>query len=315
MALLELKQLQINFGKAQAVARVDLDLHEKEMLAIVGESGSGKSLTALSLLNLIRRAEVKRDLFRFLGRDLRNLSEREWCQIRGREIGMIFQEPMTSLNPLMPIGEQIAESIRLHLAKSFKEAKHMAIEMLERVRIPAASQRYDEYPHQMSGGMRQRVMIAVALACRPKILIADEPTTALDVTIQAQIMKLLETLRQELGMAVLLISHDLALVGELSDRVMIMYGGRMIEVLPSSRLLSHAQHPYTRALLQSAPRHAPKGSRLLVIPGQVPALGEFPSGCRFRDRCQWARDACSGVEPILQAIDEEHQWACVGVPT
>ncbi len=285
-----------------------------ETLAIVGESGSGKSLTALALMQLLpRAARVTSGRIVFDDRDLLGLDAREMRQLRGRDIAMIFQEPMTSLNPVMSIGRQIGEVLKVHEKLSGRAARERAIELLKLVRIPAAEKRVDDYPHQLSGGMRQRVMIAMAVACRPKLLIADEPTTALDVTIQAQVLDLLDTLRRELQMAVVLITHDLGVVAQWADKVVVMYAGRKVEQALPGDLFNDPLHPYTRGLLSASPRLKNDlhylGGRLTEIPGSiVSAAGE--AGCPFRPRCRQARASCGHQVPPLIAQTPERLVAC-----
>jgi oligopeptide/dipeptide ABC transporter ATP-binding protein len=314
--LLQIQDLKTHFftddGVVRAVDGVSYELGERETLAVVGESGSGKSVTALSILRLIAdppgRIVGGRILFK--GRDLATFSGPEIRKIRGKEISMIFQEPMTSLNPVYSCGEQIMEALVLHERIDRKAARVRAIEMLKLVGIPLPEQRVDEYPHQMSGGMRQRVMIAMALACHPAILIADEPTTALDVTIQAQILELLKRLQAELGMAVLLITHDLGVVAETADRVAVMYAGQVVEYCDVDAAFHRTLHPYTAGLLASLPRLGDKRATLRVIPGNVPNPARFPPGCRFHPRCPVAQDRCRSQEPPVLTFDGTHQSRC-----
>ncbi len=308
--LLEIQDLQTHFvtdaGTVRAVERVSLKVRKGETLGIVGESGCGKSVTALSVLRLIPNPPGKIVGGRILleGRNLLDLPENEMRKVRGGSISMIFQEPMTSLNPVFTVGDQIAEGIRLHQGLSKREAWSKAIEMLRIVRIPDAERRVKEYPHQMSGGMRQRVMIAMALSCNPHLLIADEPTTALDVTIQAQILDLLNQLKSELGMAVMLITHDLGVVADTAARVVVMYAGRVVEEAPVMELFKNPLHPYTQGLLNSMPRieKAERRPRLQAIPGMVPDLLDLPQGCKFQARCAKVFEACRGAEPELKAV-------------
>jgi len=293
-------------GTARAVDGVSFDLYPGETLGLVGESGCGKTVTSLSVLRLIPEppGHIRPGSFiEFAGRNLLTLAPRELRAIRGNQIAMIFQEPMTSLNPVFTVGDQIAESAIVHQLLSRRAARTRAIEMLKLVGIPDPAQRVDHYPHQMSGGMRQRVMIAMALVCHPKVLIADEPTTALDVTIQAQILELLERLQAELGMAVMLITHDLGVVAGSADRVVVMYAGQVVEQAPTPELFARPLHPYTEGLLASVPRlDAPPArarGRLQGIPGQVPAASDWPGGCRFHPRCPYAWDRCRAEEPPL----------------
>ncbi|NVJ02317.1 ABC transporter ATP-binding protein, partial [Myxococcus sp. AM009] len=285
---------------------------------VVGESGCGKSLTALSLLRLAPEPPVRvvGGEVRFQGRDLLTLPETELRRVRGRHAAMIFQEPMTSLNPVFTVGEQIGEGARLHLGASRAQARDKAVEMLRQVGIPAPAERVDAYPHQLSGGMRQRVMMAMALACDPALLIADEPTTALDVTIQAQILDLLARLQAERGMAVLLITHDLGVVAESCDAVVVMYAGRVVERAPVRALFAWPAHPYTAGLLRSLPSRRDVGgapasrARLRAIPGRVPPLRQLPAGCAFRERCERALDVCAHVKPALTSPREGQWTAC-----
>jgi oligopeptide/dipeptide ABC transporter ATP-binding protein len=314
--LLRVEDLRTHFltdeGVVRAVDGVSFEIHPGETLAVVGESGSGKSVTALSILRLVTSppGRIVGGRILFKGRDLLELSSREMRAIRGKEISMIFQEPMTSLNPVYTCGEQIIEALVLHENIDRREARERAIEMLRVVGIPLPGQRVDEYPHQMSGGMRQRVMIAMALACRPAILIADEPTTALDVTIQAQILELLNRLRGELGMAVLLITHDLGVVAETADRVAVMYAGQVVEYCDVRSAFRRTLHPYTGGLLASLPRLGVKRDTLRVIPGNVPNPAHFSSGCRFHPRCPVVEDRCRDREPPILTFDGTHLSRC-----
>ena len=304
-ALLQVRNLRTSFhtldGVARAVDDVSWEIDEGETVGLVGESGCGKSVTALSILRLVSppgRIEGGEILFR--GRDLLRCSKREMRRVRGAEIAMIFQEPMTSLNPIFTVGDQIMEAIRLHQRKSFTEARTLAIEMLGRVGIPSPERRVDEYPHQMSGGMKQRVMIAMALVCRPALLIADEPTTALDVTIQAQILDLLAELRRQFHMAILLITHNLGVVAGMARRVAVMYAGKVVEYSSVDQLFEQPKHPYTMCLFKSIPRlDGPLLERLDTIEGQVPNPTRWPSGCRFHPRCPYAIERCVQQEPPL----------------
>jgi oligopeptide/dipeptide ABC transporter ATP-binding protein len=300
-------------GTARAVDGVSFDLYPGETLGIVGESGSGKTVTSLSILRLVPEPPghiLPGSLIEFEGRNLLVLSPPDLRAIRGNQIAMIFQEPMTSLNPVFTIGDQIAEAAIIHQQLSRGAARARAIEMLKIVGIPDPEERVDHYPHQLSGGMRQRVMIAMALICHPRVLIADEPTTALDVTIQAQILELLDRLQRELGMAVLLITHDLGVVAGHADRVIVMYAGRVVETAATTALFDRPTHPYTEGLLAAVPRIDAPRSRLHAIPGQVPAATAWPSGCRFRPRCPYAWDKCLEEPPLLDAGDPEHTARC-----
>jgi len=301
-------------GMIRAVDGVDFTLEAGRTLGIVGESGSGKSVSALSIMRLVEKpGEIQEgSSVVFEGRELTTMSERDLERIRGAAISMVFQEPMTSLNPVYSIGDQIAESVRIHRDASAKEAKARALEMLELVGIPEASRRLGDYPHQLSGGMRQRVMIAMALACDPKLIIADEPTTALDVTIQAQILDLLADLRERLGMSILLITHDLGVVAEMCDDVVVMYAGRVVERGPVGDVFTSPQHPYTEALLQSIPMLGmTQAEPLRVIRGTVPSPLDWPEGCRFRPRCDYAFDKCVELPPLLPVPPQESAcWLC-----
>lgn len=312
-SLLKVENLTIAFPRATPVRDLSFEVDEGETLAIVGESGSGKSLTALALMQLLPRSAVPTGRILFEGSDLVRLDRKDMRQRRGRDIAMIFQEPMTSLNPVMTIGRQIAEVLEVHERMSARQARQRAIELLKLMRIPAAEKRVDEYPHQLSGGMRQRVMIAIAVACKPKLLIADEPTTALDVTIQAQVLDLLDALRRELRMAVVLITHDLGVVSQWADKVVVMYAGRKVEQALPDDLFNAPLHPYTRGLLAASPRlkndfHYRDGA-LTEIPGSiVSAAGE--TGCPFRPRCPQARAACAHQVPPLTVPAPDRLVAC-----
>ena len=313
--LLSVKNLSTEFpvkkGIVKAVEDVSFDVDAGEILAIVGESGSGKSVTSLSVMGLLAEpGHVAGSSMEFEGKDLVHLSERDYRALRGNDMAMIFQEPMTSLNPVYRVGKQIVEAIRTHENVSKKEARERAIDMLRKVGIPSPEKRIDDYPHQMSGGMRQRVMIAMALSCNPKLLIADEPTTALDVTIQAQILDLLRRLRDDTGMAVLLITHDLGVVSETADRVVVMYCGQVVEEAEVRTLFDHPMHPYTLGLLKSIPRLEDDDSkRLYMIKGMVPNPLEMPPGCHFSDRCDSCMDICREKIPNLVDIDG-HKVRC-----
>ncbi|HEY3220241.1 MAG TPA: ABC transporter ATP-binding protein [Gemmatimonadales bacterium] len=289
-------------GTARAVDDVSFDLYPGETLGIVGESGCGKTVTSLSILRLVPEPPghvLPGSLIEFEGRNLLTLPAPELRAVRGNQIAMIFQEPMTSLNPVFTVGDQIAEAAIIHQHLSRAAARARAIEMLRLVGIPDPDERVDHYPHQLSGGMRQRVMIAMALVCHPKVLIADEPTTALDVTIQAQILELLDRLQHELGMAVLLITHDLGVVAGHADRVVVMYAGRVVETAQTEELFEHPTHPYTEGLLAAVPRIDTPRAHLHAIPGQVPAATAWPPGCRFHPRCPYAWEKCAAEEPPL----------------
>lgn len=320
MALLEVNSLHISFatsrGLLPAVHGISFAVRTGETVAIVGESGSGKSITALSLLRLLKEPETQiRGEIRFKGSDLLKASPSELRAVRGDEISMIFQEPMSSLNPVMTVGRQIAESVSLHKKISGADAKAHALRMLIQVGIPAPDQRMKEYPHQLSGGMRQRVMTAMALACEPALLIADEPTTALDVTVQAQILDLMRELKSRLGSAIILITHDMGVVAELAQRVMIMYAGRIVEEASTEDIFARPSHPYTIGLLGAIPRLGSSfgpdaGKPLTEIPGVVPGLREASSGCAFAARCHYASPVCFEATPVLQAVGPDHAVAC-----
>jgi peptide/nickel transport system ATP-binding protein len=318
--LLQIKGLQTYFstddGTIRAVDGVDIDISAGETVGVVGESGCGKTVTARSVMKLIDmppgRFAGGQILWR--GRDIVPLSVEEMDLIRAREIGMIFQEPMTSLNPVYTVGDQIAETVREHEGLSRKAAKDRAVAMLELVQIPNAKKRVDDYPHQFSGGMRQRVMIAMALSCNPKLLIADEPTTALDVTIQAQILELMLEMKQRLGMAIMLITHAMGVVAETCQRVVVMYAGKVVEEAPVKELFGNPRHPYTRGLIRSIPRIDRSGGghkRLEAIAGTVPSMLALPKGCRFAPRCPFAHDACLVAIPPLREVAPGHKVACV----
>jgi oligopeptide/dipeptide ABC transporter ATP-binding protein len=316
--LLQIDKLETQFfteaGVVRAVDGVTLSVHKGETLGIVGESGCGKSVTALSVLRLIPDppGKIVGGTIVLNGQNLLKLPENEMRKVRGAQISMIFQEPMTSLNPVFTVGDQIAEGIRLHQGLSKRESWNKAIEMLRLVRIPDAERRVKEYPHQMSGGMRQRVMIAMALSCNPQLLIADEPTTALDVTIQAQILDLLNKLKAELGMAVMLITHDLGVVADTAARVVVMYAGRVVEEAPVLELFTNPKHPYTQGLLTSIPRleKTERRARLQAIPGVVPDLLDLPKGCKFQARCGKVFEPCRGDEPQLKSVSSDHCVRC-----
>ena len=319
MALLEVENLQTHFATADGVNRavdgLTFSVEAGETVAIVGESGCGKSVTSMSILRLIPEPPGKiAGSIRFNGRDLLKLSDREMRAIRGNEISMIFQEPMTSLNPVLSIGQQIGEALRLHQGLSKKDAEARAVEMLKLVGIPAPDKRVKEYPHQLSGGMRQRVMIAIALACNPKLLIADEPTTALDVTIQAQILDLMRDLKHRVGAAIVLITHDLGVVAEVAERVIVMYAGRKVEEAPVVELFKNPKHPYTKGLLGAVPKLGSsltgESTRLAEIPGLVPSLKKRIQGCVFASRCPQQTELCLEIAPALEEKAPRHQAAC-----
>src|SRR5438093_9648742 len=299
-------------GEVNAVDGVDLRLERGRTLGIVGESGCGKSVTALSIMGLVPQppGRIAAGEILFEGEDLLKLPPERLRDLRGDKLSMIFQEPMTSLNPVFPVGDQIAEAILRHRGVTAREARAQTIEMLHRVRIPSPEQRADDYPHQLSGGMRQRVMIAMALACNPELLIADEPTTALDVTIQAQIMELLASLQKRLGLAILLITHDLGVVAEFCERIIVMYTGRIVEEAPVRELFANPAHPYTRGLLKSLPSVAGTEKRLPTIKGMVPPLTALPPGCKFNPRCPDVMTICLGNEPARMIVGEGHDARC-----
>ncbi|MET3698544.1 peptide/nickel transport system ATP-binding protein/oligopeptide transport system ATP-binding protein [Bacillus oleivorans] len=296
---------------AKAVDGVNFAITPGETLALVGESGSGKSITSLSIMQLINRpGKIEGGKIIFGGKDLVGLSDKQMSKIRGKDIAMIFQEPMTALNPVFTIGNQIVETLKRHKKLSKKEANIKAIELLKMVGFPRAEETMKEYPHQLSGGMRQRAMIAIAISCDPKLLIADEPTTALDVTIQAQILDLLDEMKKKFNMAVLLITHDLGVVAEYADRVMVMYGGQIVEDTTVERLFTNPKHPYTNGLLESLPSLDKEVDRLGAIKGMVPPAYNFPAGCRFADRCPKAMDQCKDSNPELLPVKPGHDVRC-----
>jgi oligopeptide/dipeptide ABC transporter ATP-binding protein len=318
MALLEVRDLRTSFfvegGEARAVDGVSFGIEPGRVLGLVGESGCGKSVTALSLMRLVPPpGRIVGGEVLFDGRDLLRLDERAMRDIRGAGLAMIFQEPMTSLDPVFTVGGQIAEAIRLHRPVSRAEASERAVALLDEVGIPDAPRRARDYPHRLSGGMRQRVMIAIAISCEPRVLIADEPTTALDVTIQAEILELLGTLRERRGMALLLITHDLGVVAEQADEIAIMYAGRIVEHGSVLDVFDHPLHPYTRALFRSVPGIHGRRERLEAIPGQVPDLLRLPGGCSFRDRCPMAIADCARAVPALDEKAPGHRAACIRV--
>ncbi len=313
--LLEIADLSVHFdtddGPVHAVDRLSLTLAPRQVLGVVGESGCGKSVTALSILGLLPPTASVTGRISFEGVDLLRAERSHLRRVRGRRISFVFQEPMTSLNPVLRIGRQIEEVVREHLDVSRRSARERVIELLDLVHIPDPRRRVDEYPHQLSGGMRQRVMIAMALACDPKILIADEPTTALDVTIQAGILDLLRELRERLGTAIVLITHNLGVVADLADRVVVMYAGRKAEEAPVDELFAHPQHPYTIGLLGAIPRAgSAHNGRLQEIPGRVPSLAELPGHCAFADRCPRADELSWSEVPQLQEVRPDHFVAC-----
>ena len=320
MALLEIRGLKTHFktddGWLHAVDGVDLSIEAGQTVCVVGESGCGKSVTAKTVMKLIDMppGRIVAGQVLWQGRDLVPTTPEEMQRIRAKQIAMIFQEPMTSLNPVYTVGEQIAESVRLHEGLGRKAAMERAVEMLRLVNIPTPERRVDDYPHQFSGGMRQRVMIAIALACNPKLLIADEPTTALDVTIQAQILELIADLKERFGMAVMLITHAMGVVAEVAQKVVVMYAGKVVEEAPVAELFGNPKHPYTQGLIRSIPRidtAATHKVRLEAIPGTVPKLIEPAEGCRFAGRCRHASPACSAATPPLREVSPGHKVACI----
>ncbi|HEV2188264.1 MAG TPA: ABC transporter ATP-binding protein [Stellaceae bacterium] len=319
-ALLDIRGLKTHFktddGIIRAVDGVDMTIGRGETLSVVGESGCGKTVTAMTVLKLIAMppGEIVEGSILWKGRDLVPLGPDEMRHIRSREIAIVFQEPMTSLNPVYTVGEQIAEVIRLHQGLDRRDAIDKAIEMLRLVHVPAPERRAHDYPHHLSGGMRQRVMIAMALACSPELLIADEPTTALDVTIQAQILDLLDEMKSRFGMAIMLITHAMGVVAEVAQRVAVMYAGRVVEEAPVEELFAHPLHPYTQGLIRSIPRlerGAARKRRLDAIPGTVPSLLTPPPGCRFAPRCDFATPSCTAAVPQLRDVEGGHKVACI----
>ncbi|MDA8169164.1 MAG: ABC transporter ATP-binding protein [Nitrospiraceae bacterium] len=315
MPLLEAGGLSISFkgrgGPVKVVNNLSFTIGEGSFFGLAGESGSGKSLTALSLLGILPAGASAGGSIRFRGRELIGLSQEEMRSIRGREISMVFQEPMTSLNPVLKIGYQIREALQAHLRISRKEADSRVIELLSSVRIPAPEHRVNDYPHQLSGGMRQRVMIAMAIACGPSLLVADEPTTALDVTIQAQILELINTLKEERNMSVLLITHDLGTIAEHAEQVGVMYAGRLVEVSPVKEIFEGPKHPYTIGLLESIPLKGRRGTPLKPIPGSVPPPWDLPAGCKFSTRCPYVIPGCERQEPELRQVAPGHFARCI----
>ncbi|MBI5182480.1 MAG: ABC transporter ATP-binding protein [Nitrospirae bacterium] len=316
-ALLEVKDLKTYFylpeGIIKAVDGINISVRRSSVLGIVGESGCGKSMTALSILNLVPHppGKIVSGEIIFEGQDILRWKESGMRTIRGAKVSMIFQEPMTALNPVFTIGEQIAETLRVHKGMGRREAMDKAVELLDLVRIPSARERIKDYPHQLSGGMRQRVMIAMAISCNPSLIIADEPTTALDVTVQAQVLELLMQLMSRIGMSMILITHDLGVIAEIADDVAVMYAGRIVEYTKKESLFIAPTHPYTEGLLSSIPRfNGKKGRRLKAIAGVVPMLLDLPEGCKFFPRCGFAIDRCEKEEPPLKAIKQGHLVRC-----
>ncbi len=313
MSLLKVKGLDISFGSinnpTKVVSCLNFEIKEAEVFGLVGESGCGKSLTALSIMGILPRNAFAEGEIVFKGKNLLTVDHESMRRLRGKEISMVFQEPMTSLNPVLTIGYQVAEVLLTHMNLSKRDAMAAAVELLRAVKIPSPEIRIKEYPHQMSGGMRQRVMIAMAIACRPSLLIADEPTTALDVTIQAQILDLLRSLRQERNMAMLLITHDLGIIAENAERAAVMYAGRIVEISHVSNLLKTPKHPYTMGLLESLPKT--KGIPLKPIAGSVPKPDELPPGCKFSNRCPYMTTGCQKEEPVLREIAQGQFVRCI----
>lgn len=316
---LDIQNLKVSFstpkGKLIAVNGISFHLNQGETLALVGESGCGKTVSALSILRLLPEppAEISSGKILFAGQNLLSLNAKALQDLRGRSISMIFQDPMTSLNPVLTIGEQMAETLLRHTTMNRQEALQKSANLLSRVELPSPKEKLKHYPHQLSGGMRQRVMIGMALACSPKVLIADEPTTALDVLIQAQILELLEDLKKETGMSILIITHDLGVVAEIAQRVLVMYAGEIVESGPARALLDNPLHPYTKGLIASVPKLGALSktrSRLEEIPGNVPSLDQRPSGCAFHPRCAWAIEKCKTQKPQLREAEAERQWSC-----
>lgn len=314
--ILEVKNLDVHFfteeGKLPAIDNLGLSIRAGETLGVVGESGCGKSITALSIMRLISSpGKITNGEILFKGQDLIKLSDNEMRKVRGNNIAMIFQEPMTSLNPVITVGKQIIEAIRTHNKDiSKKEARKRAIEMLNLVKIPLPEKRIDEYPHQLSGGMRQRVMIAIALSCNPDLLICDEPTTALDVTIQAQILTLINQLKKRMNSSVIMITHDMGVISQMADNVVVMYAGQVVEYTSTKELFSNQLHPYTTGLINSIPKLNEEQEELEVIDGMVPLLSELPKGCLFNTRCKYAKDICKEKRPNLIEFKENHKVRC-----
>uniref|UniRef100_A0A7C4VSU8 ABC transporter ATP-binding protein n=1 Tax=Fervidobacterium thailandense TaxID=1008305 RepID=A0A7C4VSU8_9BACT len=315
LKLLEIRNLKVYFnteeGIVKALEDVNLEIDKGEILGLVGETGCGKSVTVLTVLRLLSNASTISGQVLFEGQDLLKLSEKEMLKIRGKEITMIFQEPMTSLNPVFTVGQQLMDVIQLHMNLDKKRALERAIEVLKLVKLPDPDYIVNKYPHELSGGMRQRVMIAMAISCEPKLIIADEPTTALDVTIQAQILGILKHLKEQLGVSILIITHNLGVVAQICDRVAVMYSGYVIETGTVAEIFQHAVHPYTRGLLKAIPPIEEKVERLNVIPGNVPNLITPPSGCRFHPRCERYKDGvCNAQAPSLRQLTETHTYMC-----
>jgi peptide/nickel transport system ATP-binding protein len=318
VSLLEVDRLTITLpgpqGPVTAVRDVSFTLERGRMLGIVGESGSGKTMTALALMGLLPEGAGVEGAILLDGQDIARLPEAELCKLRGDRVAMIFQEPMTALNPLQTVGRQVAEPLVLHRGMSWDAARAEAARLLDHVRLPDPKGRLSAFPHQLSGGQRQRVMIAMALACRPDLLVADEPTTALDVTVQAQILDLIVELVEETGMALVLISHDLGVIGETVDDVLVMYGGTVVERAPVERLFERRAHPYSEGLFAARPQLGAAAGKLAAIPGSVPELSALPPGCRFAGRCPWTIEACSAGPPPEIEVQPGHAAACIRIP-
>jgi oligopeptide/dipeptide ABC transporter ATP-binding protein len=316
--LLSVRNLTITFpsGKARffAVNDASFDIRPRELVGVVGESGSGKSVTALAVMGLLPPMAAPSGEIVFEGRNLLNASRRQLRALRGNRLGMIFQEPMTSLNPVFTVGDQIVEAVRTHKRISPRAARQHALDLLDKVRIPSAARRLDDYPHQLSGGMRQRIMIAIALSCSPRLLIADEPTTALDVTIQAQLLDLLNDIREEFGTAIILITHNMGVIAEVADRVVVMYGGRVIEEANVFDLFDRPQHPYTEGLMASTPDITASAARLTTIPGSMPSAETIQPGCIFAPRCRRSIEACAQEQPALFELSGGQKAACIRAP-
>jgi peptide/nickel transport system ATP-binding protein len=318
VALLEVDQLRVTLqtsrGAAEALRGVAFTLDRGQTLGLIGESGCGKSLTALALMGLLPEGAQVAGSIRFDGRELTTLGEAGLCRLRGNRIGMVFQEPMTALNPLHTVGRQIGESLRLHQGLSAAASRAQALRLLERVQLPQARERLDAYPHQLSGGQRQRVVIAIALACGPDLLVADEPTTALDVTLQREVLELILELVREDGMGLLLISHDLGVMADTVQRLLVMYGGTVVESGPTAAVFERLAHPYTRGLFAARPRLGlARGTRLATIPGRVPELADMPAGCAFAERCTRVVDACRAATPQPVAVGPGHVACCLRI--
>jgi peptide/nickel transport system ATP-binding protein len=314
--LLQVRDLRVALptprGPALALRGLDFAIARGQTLGLIGESGCGKSITALALMGLLPEGAQVSGSIVLDGRELVGLPEDEWCTLRGNRMAMVFQEPMTALNPLHPIGRQIGESLRLHRGLDGAAARAQALRLLERVQLPQAARRLDAYPHQLSGGQRQRVVIAIALACGPDLLVADEPTTALDVTIQREVLDLIDELVAEDGMALLLISHDLGVMAQTVQRMMVMYGGTVVESGPTAEVFARLTHPYTRGLFAARPRLGlARGTRLATIAGRVPELADLPAGCPFAERCTWAIDACRAAPPPALPVGPGHEARCL----